>query len=220
MPAPKASPGSLMVTEVTMGETALGTPNRSIFSPLNDPVRDRKPMKTLDYLAAPLAALKAGDARKAIRMLEEILVVHPEVVETGYHLARASEKVGDLARARELYAEVVADGGHPFFSHAQNRLNELGAPPSASQAAVAEPVQAEPAAELAAEPAAAEPVQAEPAAGAPADGADPVAEAVQAEPAAATADGAEPVQAETAQDAAAAEAPAEGAEGGKKKKKK
>lgn len=143
MAGPHASPGSIMVTEVTVGESALGPPVRTVFSPLSSHASDRKPMKTLDYLAAPLAALKAGDANKAIRMLEEIAVVHPEVVETPYHLARAYEKSGDAVRARELYAEVVTDGGHPFFSHAQNRLNELGGPPtSAAQhsAPVDEPV--------------------------------------------------------------------------------
>lgn len=90
-----------------------------------------------DYLAAPLSALKAGDAARAIRMLNEILVVHPEIVETSYHLARAYEMAGDLDQARTAYAEVVADGSHTFFNHARNRLNEIGAPDAAQAAAPA-----------------------------------------------------------------------------------
>ena len=211
MAGPHASPGSIMVTEVTFGESGLGPPARSVLSPLSSPVSDRKSMKTLDYLAAPLAALKAGDANKAIRMLEEIGVVHPELVETSYHLARAYEKVGDLARARELYAEVVSDGGHPFFSHAQNRLNELGGPPTSAATSVDEaPDDTAPTGEYAAVEQVAESVPPTELASEP---------GATTEDAAALAESASPGDESAASTEGAGDAPAEGAKAGKKKKK-
>ncbi len=144
-----------------------------------------------DYLASPLAALRSGDARRAIRQLEELRDVKPELVEATYHLARAWQTAGDNDKAKAYYAEVLADASHPFFAHTRVRLSEMGVDPDSvrsshgpSTGIVPDRVAEATGSEVAPQPvtgpseeAAPEATQAEPAA-------EAVAEATQAEPAA------------------------------------
>ena len=82
-----------------------------------------------DYLAAPLAALRAGETSRAIQQLEELRVVKPELVEVIYHLGRSWQAAGDNDKAIAFYQEVLTDSSHPYFAHARVRLSELGVDP-------------------------------------------------------------------------------------------
>jgi len=89
-----------------------------------------------DYLAAPLAALRAGETTRAIQQLEELRVVKPELVEVIYHLGRAWQAAGDNDKAIACYQEVMEDASHPYFAHARVRLAELGVDPDRASTGV------------------------------------------------------------------------------------
>lgn len=123
-----SSPGSMAATDVNIGET--GSVLKSDFNASSSPApRSPKESTTMkkdyDFLAAPLAALRAGEVGRAIQMLTELQMVKPEITETVYHLGRAHQAAGDHVSARLAYEEVVAQSGHSFYSHALARLTEL-----------------------------------------------------------------------------------------------
>lgn len=130
---PAADP--MMRTALNVGEPTAAPAGTRDFTA--SPSNERTPMKNeYDYLATPLAALRGGDATRAIRMLEELVVVKPELVEVTYHLARAWQSAGDAEKARGYYLEVLADARHPFHAHARVRLSELGGAPPAGNGGV------------------------------------------------------------------------------------
>lgn len=85
-----------------------------------------------DYLATPLAALRAGETTRAIQQLDELRIVKPELVEVIYHLGRSWQAAGDNDKAIAFYQEVMQDPSHPYFAHARVRLSELGVDPDRS----------------------------------------------------------------------------------------
>ena len=200
------SGSEMRMTQVSLGETSAVSDPEAAFA-----VPPPPPKKHYDFLSPPLAALREGKVDRAIRMLRELEVVHPEIVELPYHLGRALHEAGRLDEARAYYRVVADDTDHPYSSHAVGRLGELGDPMGAEPAPVlipeAAPVEAAP------EPT---PVEAAPVTAAP-EPAPVEAAPVEAapEPAPAEAAPAEAAPAEAAldtSDEAADDAPAEAGE--------
>lgn len=125
------SPGSMVAADINVGVS--GSVLKADFSPPSSSFpKESSPMKKeYDFLAAPLAALRAGEVGRAIQMLTELQMVKPDLTDTVYHLGRAHQAAGDAIAARAAYEQVVADPGHTFHAHALARLTELGPPPAA-----------------------------------------------------------------------------------------
>ena len=119
----------MLTSDLNVGEPGTGLKQHRDFS-VQSPTESKS--MGYDYLAAPLAALKAGDHARAARMLEELAEIKPELIEATYHLGRAYEGVGNADGARGAYQQVVNTDGHPFYTHALSRLNALGGPLSPS----------------------------------------------------------------------------------------